>query len=279
MEDMLNSLPSAACNPQARSWACWWDQARWGQWGRNEKCGGQRNFGDPSEMVMIQPPYRRFRWMNLHYLLQQNLGVEKGFFWRIFQAESGSFDGLGERGALEFWRQLFVLKDIETFHSGVLKCARTKKGLLTFGTLHVWTHRPWTPAGQETSKPRLCLTCLLKGRLLSDEHGLNRDMRCRTTTLLVGTFFLGGNFVMKIWKEGEEFNQRWHSLLLKKCQPASKYSRWYKWLFRPWALQFVMCSGVSRFSWALSFEIAHRVKKGCTLYRQYRIRMPVAYCT
>lgn len=38
---------------QARSWACWRDQARWGQWGRNEKCCGQLR--DPSEMVLIKP--------------------------------------------------------------------------------------------------------------------------------------------------------------------------------------------------------------------------------
>ena len=63
--------------------------------------------GDPSEMVMIQPLYLRFRWMNLHYLLQQNLGGEIWIFLRmIFQAETGSFDGLG--GALQFWGGSFL---------------------------------------------------------------------------------------------------------------------------------------------------------------------------
>ena len=91
------------------------------------KCSGHRNFGDPSEMVMIQPPYLRFRWMNLHYLLQQNLGVEIWIFLRmIFQAESGSFDGLGGPSNFE-GSFFFVLKDIETFHSDVLKCARKKR--------------------------------------------------------------------------------------------------------------------------------------------------------
>lgn len=163
------------------------------------KCCGQRNFGDPSEMVAFQvdepalPFAAEPRCWNMDFF-KDDFSSRKRKLWWV----GGVPSILG--GAA------FCIERYWDISLWCFEVCEKKKGLLTFGTLHVWTHRPWTPVGQETSKPRLCLTCLLKGRLLSDEHGPNRDMRCRTTTLLVGTFFLGGNFVMKIWKEGEEFN-------------------------------------------------------------------------